>query len=207
MATEMWAVAAAAVGEPGALGEVGPGHQGVDEPGDLGGIGRPVGVQHDQDVTRRGGEAARHRVPLALAGLVDHPDVGQAGTRDRNGVVHRRAVDEDHLVQVGGQRGQDVRQVPRLVPGGNDHRDSGPGAGEPHRSRHVHRLLHSVPQAYLFRAGRPAPTPDKGTCTPQGLAAFPTAFLTTDSRCVRGITGHPKASGIAVNGPYRTIHH
>src|ERR1700688_3218721 len=43
-------VAAAAVGEAGSLGGVGPADEGGDEPGDLGTVGRAIAVDHDDNV-------------------------------------------------------------------------------------------------------------------------------------------------------------
>jgi hypothetical protein len=60
---------APARGVPRALGEVRAGLQRLDEPGDLGGVRGPVGVEHDDDVTRDPGEAGGQGVALALAGL------------------------------------------------------------------------------------------------------------------------------------------
>ena len=58
--------------EPAALGEVGARDQRAHERGDLGRVGRAVGVEHHDDVAGGGGEPAGHRVALALAGLGDH---------------------------------------------------------------------------------------------------------------------------------------
>src|SRR3712207_9275830 len=54
-----------AAGEAGALSEIGPGQEWGDVSRDLPGVCRAVGVEHDDDVTGDGREAARERVALA----------------------------------------------------------------------------------------------------------------------------------------------
>ena len=108
-------VAVAAVVEARALDEVGAGDQRGDEQRDLGRVGRAVGVDHHDDVAGAGGEAAGQGVALAGAGLLHDHHVRAQLAGHRDGAVDRAAVDQDHLVDARGQRGEDVRQVPLLV--------------------------------------------------------------------------------------------
>ncbi|BCB84831.1 hypothetical protein Psuf_021440 [Phytohabitans suffuscus] len=128
-------VAATAQTGTAAFGEVGAVAQGRHEPGDLGGVGAAVGVEHDDHVAGRGGEAADERVALAVAGLADQPGRGQHPADDAVRVVRRVPVDDDDLVHRR-QRRQHLGEVARLVEG-RDH-DGDPGftravAAGPHR--------------------------------------------------------------------------
>jgi len=120
-------------GETGSLGEVRTGAQRGDEVGDLGGVGRSVGVDHDDDVAGRRRETTRQRVALAPAVLGDHPDVRPQPARHRHGVVGGTAVHQHHLVDRRHPL-EDVREVQGLVEGGNDDTDRG-RADRAHRRR------------------------------------------------------------------------
>ena len=93
-------VAAATLGEAAALGEVRAGEQGVDETRDLVRFGRSVGVEHDDDVTGGGLEAAGQCIALALAGLLDDADVTTDLTSGIDGAVDGSAVDQNEFVVV-----------------------------------------------------------------------------------------------------------
>jgi len=113
----------------GALGDVGAADQRVDERRDLGGVGRAVGVEHDDDVTGDRREAAGEGVALPGARLGHDRGVRTQPAGDGDGVVDRVAVDEDDL-GVPGQLGKHQLQVPRLVARGDDdgeRRVRGPG--------------------------------------------------------------------------------
>ena len=77
--------AAAALGEPGSLGEIGAVNQRCDEPRDLAGVGRAVRVDHRDDVTGGRLESAGKSVSLALPYLPDDPHAGRSrrATADR----------------------------------------------------------------------------------------------------------------------------
>jgi hypothetical protein len=97
----------------------------VNEVWNLGGIGRAVGVNRDDDVAARSPEPRPQRGTLAESSLLDDSDVRQELTRDRHGVVRRGAVDQDHLIDECRDPGQDVRQVPLLVQRRYDDADPG----------------------------------------------------------------------------------
>src|SRR5580704_12596789 len=101
--------AAAAVGEPGALREIGAVEEGPDELRNLGRVSGAVSVDHGDDIAGCRGKSAGQGVALAGAVLPDDPDVRpqSAGNRDR--VVDRIPVDDDDLVQAGWQFGEDMR--------------------------------------------------------------------------------------------------
>ena len=122
--------AAAADGEPCALGEIRAVQQGPDELRDLGRIGRAVGVDHGDDVPGRRDEPAGQGVSLAAAVLGDDPDPRAQPTGGGDGVVDGVPVDNDDLVQPVRQLGEDMRQVAGLVQSGNDHRDLRPGLAD-----------------------------------------------------------------------------
>ena len=69
--------AATAGEEAAAFGEVRAARQCLQEQRDLRRIGRPVGVEHDNDVTGGSSETARQRIALARARLPDHLDIRQ----------------------------------------------------------------------------------------------------------------------------------
>ena len=96
-------------------------HQCFDEGRDLSWVSRPVRVKHDEDIAGRGLEAAAQRISLAAALLQDDLGGWPQKTRHIEGVIGREAIDDDHLMQTTRQLRQDVRQVLRLVEGGDDH--------------------------------------------------------------------------------------
>ena len=94
--------------EARALHEVGPGEQGPDVVGDVDRVHRAVGVEHDDDVAGGGREPGAQGRALAAPLLAHHPDTGPKGTGHVGGAVGRGAVDQDQLVDPGGDPGQDV---------------------------------------------------------------------------------------------------
>ena len=63
--------------EPRPLGEVGSLQERVDVPRDLRGIGRTVGIEHNDDVATRLQKAALERIALAAPCLLDDADFGK----------------------------------------------------------------------------------------------------------------------------------
>ena len=90
-------LAAAALGEARALGEIRARQQDAHERRDLRRERRAVRVEHDDDVAGRRREARPQRVPLAAPGLGDDADLGHETPRHVRRPVCRAAVDEDHL--------------------------------------------------------------------------------------------------------------
>ena len=88
---------------------------------DLARVRRAVGVDHGDDVTGRRFEPAGERVPFSPASLLHYPDVGPQLAGYRYRVVHRVPVHHDHLVDVRGQPGENVRQVSCFIQCRNDH--------------------------------------------------------------------------------------
>src|SRR5580704_15378250 len=127
--------AATAVGEPGALREIGAVEEGPDKLRNLGRVSGAVSVDHGDDIAGCRGEPAGQGVALAGAVLRHDPDVWAQPTGGGHRVVNRVPVDDDDLVQAGWQFGEDMRQVTGLVERGDDHGDLRPGleAGSKHR--------------------------------------------------------------------------
>ena len=119
-------VAAAALGEPGALGEIRPVQQLPDELRDLARIGRAVRVHHRDDIAGRHGKPAGQSVTLTGAGLRDDPDIGTQPTGGGDRVVYRTAIHDDDLVERRRQLRKNMRQVTRFVKRRNDHADFRP---------------------------------------------------------------------------------
>ena len=117
-------LAAAAVREARPLRDVGALGERPDERRDLVRVGRAVGVEHDDDVAGRRGEAARQCVALALAGLLHDVDAGHHASGGLDRVVDRVPVDEDDLVH-GRQLRQHDLEVSGLVACGDDDGDGG----------------------------------------------------------------------------------
>jgi hypothetical protein len=121
LADERHVVGPAAVGEPGPLGEVGAGHQRGHVRHDLVAVGRAVRVDHHDDVAGARLEAGDERVALALPLLADDFDAGPQIAGDLDGVIGGPAVHEDDLLYPVRKRLEDVREILRLVHGGDHH--------------------------------------------------------------------------------------
>jgi len=74
-------------------------------------------------VSAGGREPGAQGVALAAAFLLDHADRRHDLAGDRDGVVGRPPVDQNHLIDPLRDPRQHVRQVPGLVLGGNDDTD------------------------------------------------------------------------------------
>jgi hypothetical protein len=145
---------------PPALGEVGAGEEGLDEQRDLTRVGRAVGVEHHDDIARACGEPACECVALAAAALGDDADRRIERARHVDGVVLRPTVDQDHLMQVGRQAREDVRQVLCLVERRNDDADAA-DCGVRHRAQGggnvtISVLIHVVLERASFLHGYPS---------------------------------------------------
>ena len=100
-----------ALAVPASLREIGAVEQSLDEPGNLVRVGRPIRVDHGDDVAGRHLETAGKRVSLAAARLHHDADVGPQFARHRDRVVGGVAVDDDQLVYVRRNSREHVRQV------------------------------------------------------------------------------------------------
>jgi hypothetical protein len=92
-----------AVEEARALDEVRSVEQRGEKARNLGGIGRAVSIQHDDDVAAGRREAACQRISLAEPCFQDDSDVWAQCLRHLDGVVHRMTVDEHDLIVVSGR--------------------------------------------------------------------------------------------------------
>ena len=142
--------AATALDAARALDEVRAVHERGHEQADLLGALRAVGVERDDDVARRGLDAALDRLALAAALLRDDAGVGTAGAYGLDGAIGRTAVDEHDLVLT-----RDPREHERDVRGLVECRDHDAHArrerkvldvrlGPPGRGAADRRLFHGV---------------------------------------------------------------
>ena len=86
-------------------------------------VRRTVRIQHDDDVAGRCSKPAGERVALASAVLLHDPHIRAQRPGHLDGAVDAPAVDQDHLVDVGGQSAEHVRKIPGLVAGRDDDAD------------------------------------------------------------------------------------